>query len=196
MILLNLQSGTNHKTHPLNPFFFFIIPKRSFMNLISRNELNIRVIATFVQCVLWSELCFKQFVCNHSFSPCNDPQGRHYHFPILQTETLRHWLTYSKRWNQHLNSRMLASELLILATIPYCFLIYTGHLRSRMKIAITISVLSLFHFMSSIWSEKYSFNAKITIHLHTFPLSSWYWKYWKIMNNFTRNTMKSWQLSG
>lgn len=75
---------------------------------------------------------------------------------------------------------MLAPELLILAPVPYCFLICTDRLRSQTKIAITICVLSLFHFTSSVWSEKYSFDAKISIHLHTFPLSSWYWKYEKL----------------
>lgn len=196
MIFIKFTELYNHPQSLVLGHVF--IPKRSIMSLTNLdNEFHIRVIAILIQCLLWSELCSKQCKGTDSFNLYNDPEIGTVvsHLTEAKTET---FVTSRNRKRQHLNSSMLTPKLLILASTPYCFLIYTGHLRSRTKIAITIYVLSLFHFISSTWSEKYSFSAKISIHLHTFPLSGWYWKYWKIMNKFIWKRMKlvSWQLSG
>lgn len=43
------------------------------MGWTNLNEFNVRVIATFIQRLPGSELCFKQFICTDSFNFYNDP---------------------------------------------------------------------------------------------------------------------------
>lgn len=89
MIFIKFTELCNHLQNAVFGHFF-VIPERSFMDLTNLNEFNIRVIATIIQCLLGSELCFKQFICTDSFNSDSDPWDRHYCFPISQTEKLRH----------------------------------------------------------------------------------------------------------
>lgn len=63
----------------------FNIPKRSIMRSTNLDdEFRIRVIAVFIQCLLWSELCCKQCTGTDSFNLYGDPRDRHCCFPFYR----------------------------------------------------------------------------------------------------------------